>query len=202
VDEFEIVAPTSGRVLRVLRESEGVVGAGTAIVEVGDASVLEVAADFLTVEAVRVRPGMAAFVDHWGGPKPLAARVRSVEPSGFTKVSALGVEEQRVRVLLDLTAAPAEWRALGDNFRVEVHVVAWQADDVLRIPTAALFRRGDDWAAFFVQDGKARARKLDVGEQSPELAEVRGGARDGETAVLRPGESLKDGVRVAASLPP
>jgi HlyD family secretion protein len=198
LDEFEIAAPTSGQVLRVLRESEGVVTAGTAIVEVGDPSVLEVAADLLTVEAVRVRPGMAAYIDHWGGPRALAARVRSVEPSGFTKVSALGVEEQRVRVLLDLTAPPSEWRTLGDNFRVEVHVVAWQAEAVLRLPTAALFRRGEAWAAFFISDGKVQARKLDIGEQSPEEAEVRGGARDGEVVVLRPGESLRDGVHVTA----
>jgi HlyD family secretion protein len=182
----------------VVRESEGVVTAGTAIIEVGDPSALEVAADLLTVEAVRVRPGMAAFVDHWGGPRALEAQVRSVEPSGFTKVSALGVEEQRVRVLLDLTAPPPEWRTLGDNFRVEVHVVAWQADAVLRLPTAALFRRGDAWMAFFVVDGKVQARKLEIGEQSAEQAEVRSGARAGEEVVLRPSESLRDGMRVAA----
>jgi HlyD family secretion protein len=198
LDEFEIVAPTSGQVLRVLRESEGVLTAGTSIIEVGDPSVLEVAADLLTVEAVRLRPGMPAYIDHWGGPRALEARVRSVEPSGFTKVSALGVEEQRVRVLLDLTAPPSEWRTLGDNFRVEVHVVAWHADSVLRLPAAALFRRGDAWSAFFISDGKVHARKLEIGEQSPEQAEVRGGARDGEEVVLRPGESLRDGMRVTA----
>jgi HlyD family secretion protein len=101
-----------------------------------------------------------------------------------------------VRVLFDLTAPPADWRALGDNFRVEVHIVAWQADPVLRAPTAALFRRGDRWAAFVVEDGKARARTLEIGEQSPEIVEIRGGARDGEQVVLRPGESLRDGMRV------
>jgi HlyD family secretion protein len=198
VDEFEIVAPTSGQVLRVLRESEGVVTAGTALVEVGDPSVLEVAADLLTVEAVRVRPGMAAFIDHWGGARPLVARVRSVEPSGFTKVSALGVEEQRVRVLVDLAAPPEEWRALGDNFRVEVHIIAWQNDSVLRAPGAALFRRGESWGAFVVEDGRARARTLQVGEISADSAEVRGGAQAGDTVILRPGESLRDGARVAA----
>jgi HlyD family secretion protein len=197
VDEFEIVAPASGQVLRVLRESEGVVSAGTSLVEVGDPSVLEVAADLLTVEAVRVRPGMEAFIDHWGGPKPLAARVRSVEPSGFTKVSALGVEEQRVRVLLDLTAPPAEWHTLGDNFRVEVHIVAWAADSVLRGPGAALFRRGDRWAAFAVEGGRAKLRLLDVGEMSTESAEVRSGAAAGDALILRPTESLRDGASVA-----
>jgi HlyD family secretion protein len=199
IDEFPIVAPASGRVLRVLRESEGVVSAGTALVEVGDPSVLEVAADLLTVEAVRVRPGMEAYIDHWGGPRALAARVRSVEPSGFTKLSALGVEEQRVRVLVDLTDASGQWRALGDNFRVEAHIVVWKADAVLRAPTAALFRRGDAWAAFVVADGRAQVRTLDVGEQSPEMIELRGGAREGERVVLRPGESLRDGARVATA---
>ena len=168
------MAPTSGRVLRVVRESEGVVTAGTALVEVGDPSVLEVAADLLTVEAVRVRPGMEAYIDHWGGPHALAARVRSVEPSGFTKVSALGVEEQRVRVILDLADSSAEWRALGDNFRVEVHIVVWKADSVLRAPTAALFRRGDAWATYVVEDGRVHARTLEVGEQ---VARRRRGAR-------------------------
>ncbi len=198
VDEFEIVAPTSGRVLRVMKESEGVVTGGTALVEVGDPSLLEVAVELLTVEAVRVRPGMAAFIDHWGGKEALAARVRSIEPSGFTKVSALGVEEQRVRVLLDLAAPPDEWRTLGDNFRVEVHIVAWQRDSVLRAPGAALFRRADAWAAFVVDDGRARVRTLQIGEMSPDSAEVRGGAQAGDVFILRPGESLRDGARVAA----
>ncbi len=202
VDEFEIVAPASGRVLRVLRESEGVVTAGTALVEVGDPSALEVVADLLTVEAVRVRPKMAADIDHWGGAHALQARVRSVDPSGFTKVSALGVEEQRVRVILDLAGAPSEWHALGDNYRVEVHIVVWQADDVLRVPTAALFRRGDSWAAFTVADGRVRSQTLDVGEESPTAAEVRGGAHAGELVVLRPSESLREGMRVDAAIDP
>ena len=202
VDEFDILAPASGRVLRVQRQSEGVVTAGTALVEVGDPSALEVVVELLTVEAVRVKPGMSAFIDHWGGPSALEARVRSIEPSGFTKVSALGVEEQRVRVILDLTADPASWRSLGDSFRVEAHVVAWQRDAVLRVPTAALFRSGNAWAAFVVDHGVARRRLLDIGEQSPELAEVRGGAVAGELVVLRPGESLRDGLRVEAAPQP
>ena len=158
------------------------------LVEVGDPSVLEVAAELLTVEAVRVRPGMSAYIDHWGGPRALEARVRSVEPSGFTKVSALGVEEQRVRVILDLAAPAAEWRALGDNYRVEVHIVAWHADSVLRAPTAALFRRGDAWAAYAVDNDRAQVRRLEIGEQSPDVVEVKGGAREGELLILRPGE--------------
>jgi HlyD family secretion protein len=202
VDEFEIVAPTSGQVLRVLRESEGVVTAGTQLVEVGDPSVLEIAVELLTIEAVRVRPGLGAYIDHWGGPRALQARVRSVEPSGFTKVSALGVEEQRVRVILDLTAPAAEWHALGDNYRVEAHIVAWQADSALRLPTAALFRRSDGWVAYGVDHGRAQTRRLEVGEQSPDVVEVKRGAREGELVILRPGEALRDGTRVAPTVEP
>jgi HlyD family secretion protein len=198
VDEFEILAPAPGRVLRVLRESEGVVTAGTNLIEVGDPGVLEVVADLLTVEAVRVRPGMPAFIDHWGGARALEAKVRSIDPSGFTKVSALGVEEQRVKVTLDPVGSPADWQALGDGYRVEVHVVVWEAPAVLRVPTAALFRRGDAWFAFAVDGNKVVARRLDIGEQSEDLAELRGGLKDGDRVVLRPGEALRDGVRVEA----
>jgi len=199
LDEFDILAPASGQILRVERESEGVVTAGTALLEVGDPSALEVVAELLTVDAVRVRPGMAAYIDHWGAPAALTARVRSVEPSGFTKLSSLGVEEQRVRVLLDLTAPPSERAALGDHFRVEVHIVSWEAPSVLQVPTAALFRRGDAWAAFAVDNGVVRARRIELGQQSPEVAELRGGARLGDELVLRPGEALHDGVRVTAT---
>jgi HlyD family secretion protein len=201
-DEFEIRAPASGLVLRVARESEGVVTAGAGLMEVGDPEALEIVADFLTVEAVRVRPGMAASVDHWGGAKTLSARVRTVEPSGFTKLSALGVEEQRVRVLLDFTSPLAEREALGDAFRVEVHVVTWEAGAVLRVPTAALFRRNDSWMAFAVEDGRVRSRRVEIGEQSPDAAELRNGAREGELVVLRPGESLRDGLLAEASVSP
>jgi HlyD family secretion protein len=202
VDEFPIVAPASGQVLRVLRENEGVVGAGTNLIEIGDPSALDVVTDLLTADAVRVRPGMAAFVDHWGGPNALAARVRSVEPSGFTKVSALGVEEQRVKVLLDFTSPPSQREELGDAFRVEVHVVAWQAAAALRLPTAALFRRGDSWMAFTVEDDRARARRVEVGEQAADVAELRGGAHEGELVVLRPSESLRGGLRVEPLVSP
>jgi HlyD family secretion protein len=198
MDEFPIVAPASGQVLRVLRESEGVVNAGTSLIEVGDPSVLEVVADLLTVEAVRIRPGMAAFIDHWGGPKTLQARVRSVEPSGFTKLSALGVEEQRVKVLLDFTSPPAERESLGDAFRVDVHVIAWETDAALRVPTAALFRRGEAWMAFAVENGRAQSRTLAIGEQAADVAELKSGAREGDAVVLRPSETLRDGVRVEA----
>jgi HlyD family secretion protein len=196
LDELDVVAPAAGRVLRVMHQSEGVVSAGTELLEVGDPSALEITSDLLSSQAVRVKPGMPAFIDHWGGDKPLEARVRSVDPSGFTKLSALGVEEQRVRVVLDLASPPSEWRALGDHYRVEVHIIAWQSDSVLRAPTAALFRRGPAWAAFAIESGRARLRTLTLGEQSPDEAEVLSGAHPGDPLILRPPESLHDGARV------
>ncbi len=195
LDDLAVLAPTAGQVLRVVHESEGVVSPGTALLEIGDPATIEIAADLLTVDAVKVRPGMPAFVDHWGGPAALAARVRRVEPSGFTKISALGVEEQRVRVLLDLVGDPSTWFTLRDGFRVEVHVVSWQRDSVLRAPASALFRTGDGWAAYVVEGGRIRERRLEVGEQSPEVAEIRGGLREDELLVLHPGESLHEGSR-------
>ncbi len=196
LDELDVVAPISGQVLRVARESEGAVAAGAVLLEIGDPADIEIAVDLLTPDAVRVRPGMPALVDHWGGPAALAARVRRVEPSGFTKVSALGVEEQRVRVLLDLVGDPSSWCALGDGFRVEVHIASWQAPAVLRAPASALFRAADGWAAYAVEGGRIRERRLEVGEQSPHLAEIRAGAREGELLVLHPGDSLHEGGRV------
>jgi HlyD family secretion protein len=202
VDEFEILAPAAGRVLRVLRESEGIVTAGTQLIEVGDPALLEVVAELLTVEAVKVRPGMPAFIDHWGGDRPLAARVRNVDPSGFTKISALGVEEQRVRVILDLTAPAKEWTALGDNFRVGVHIVPWESKDVLTLPSAALFRKGDAWATYAVDGNTIQLRRLELGQQSADLAEVKNGVQAGDRVVLRPSESLREGMKVEAVTPP
>jgi len=202
LDEFPIVAPAAGQVLRVLRESEGVVTAGTQLLEVGDPGALEISVDLLTVEAVKVRPGMSAFVDRWGGSRTLEARVRTVDPSGFTKVSALGVEEQRVHVLLDLVAPPEAWRdRLGDNYRVEAHIVTWHANAVLRVPTAALFHREDGWAAYVIDGARARVRRLELGEQSPDVAEAKAGLAEGDRVVLRPGEGLAEGTRVEATAP-
>ena len=155
------------------------------------------AADLSTVEAVRVQPGMPAFIDHWGGPRALAARVRSVDPSGFTKLSALGVEEQRVRVLLDLTAPPPSGARSATT--IASRFTSWPGSrtSVLRVPTAALFRRGDAWAAFFVDGGRAACAPLNLGEQSPDEARMPSPAPAPATAlILRPGEALHDGARV------
>ena len=193
-DHFDITSPVHGRILHVLHEDAGPVAAGTAIVEVGDLASLEIVVELLSQDAVSVKPGMSATLTHWGG-DPIAAHVRRIEPAGFTKLSALGVEEQRVNVLLDVDD-PAAAAALGDGFAVEVSILTWSSDAVLRVPTSALFRHGDAWAVFAVKDGKARVRAVDVGHRGPLLAEVKGGLAEGDVVVAHPPTSLADGAKV------
>jgi HlyD family secretion protein len=191
-----IRSPIDGVVLRRLQESEAVVAAGTPLVEVGDTSQLEVVADYLSSDAVQMKPGYAALVERWGG-EPLLARVRRVEPSGFTKVSALGVEEQRVNVVLDLDESErSSWEPLGDGFRVEVRVVVWADDRVTVVPTGALFRDGARWAVYRVEEGRARLRPVEIGVRNARLAEVVAGLEPADRVVLHPGDLVSDGTRV------
>jgi HlyD family secretion protein len=191
-----ITAPAAGVVLRRLRESESVVPAGEPLLEIGDPRRLEIVADLLSTDAVRVKPGARALVEQWGGALPLEASVRRIEPSGFTKVSALGVEEQRVNVILDFTNPAEAWTALGDAFRVEVRVVVWEAPDVLKVPTGALFREGERWAVYAVEEGRARLTIVEIGQQTGLDAEVRSGLAEGARVILHPGDTLTDGARV------
>lgn len=192
----EVRSPVAGRVLRVVQESAAVLPAGAPLVEVGDPADLEVIVDLLSADAVAVRPGAAAEVVRWGGGEALPARVRLVEPSGFTKVSALGVEEQRVNVLVDFAGPRAERAGLGDGYRVDVRIVLWRGEDVLQIPLGALFRAGDRWATFAVEEGRARQRLLEVGRRSDRAVAVEAGLSEGETVVLYPGDRVEDGTRV------
>ena len=194
-----ILAPASGRVLRVLRESESVVAAGSPILEVGDPFDIEIVADFISEDAVKIHPGDAAFITDWGGPRTLGACVRRVEPSGFTKISALGVEEQRVNVLLDFTQRNGDTATIADGFRVIVHVVIWQHADVLRIPITAMFRRGDGWAVFVVRGGRARMTSIDVGMANDDVAQVLKGLSPGDLVILHPSDRVADGTPVTAS---
>jgi HlyD family secretion protein len=196
-DPISIRAPVDGVVLTRKRESEAVVAAGEQILEVGDPQDLEIVADYLSRDVVRIRPGARALIERWGGEQTLEAEVRRVEPSGFTKVSALGVEEQRVNVILDLVT-PAEQRTgLKDGFRVETRIVVGECDDVVTVPTGSLFRRGEGWAVFVVEDGKAVVRDVEVGARTAERAEMRSGVEEGERVVAHPGDRIGDGVRVA-----
>lgn len=189
----DVRSPAAGHVLRVFEESQRVVAVGTPLLEVGDPSDLEIVVDVLSADAVRIRPGAEMRLVAWGGEGSLRARVRRVEPSGFTKISALGVEEQRVNVIGDFVDAPG---ALGDGYRLEARIVVWRADDVLRVPASALFRRGEGWHVFGVENGRARLRAVGVGQRGVEAAEVVSGIEPGTGVVLHPTDRVADGVRV------
>jgi HlyD family secretion protein len=190
-------SPVAGRVVRRFIESETPVRAGQALVEVGDPGALEVVADVLTADAVQLRPGSPVRLLRWGGPMPLRGHVRTIEPGGFTKVSALGVEEQRVAVVIDFVDPPARRASLGDGFRVDAEFEAWRAPDVLRVPTAALFRDDGHWAAYVVEDGRARLARLELGRIGEDAAELRAGLPEGARVVLYPGDAVRPGRRVA-----
>jgi HlyD family secretion protein len=187
-----VLAPAAGRVLRVLRADEGPVGPGAPLVELGDVAALEVVVDVLSSDAVAILPGAPAIIERWGGPA-LSARVTRVEPGAFTRISALGVEEQRVNVVVGLEAAPA---ALGDGFRVETRVQTWEGAGVLVVPGSALFRDGDDWAVYTVRDGRARLDRVEVGHRGRLEVEITRGLDEGQAVVLYPGESVRPGVRL------
>jgi HlyD family secretion protein len=190
-------APVDGVVLRRLRESESVVPAGEPLVEIGEPGELEIVSDLLSTDAARVRPGARAMVDQWGSGTSLAAIVRRIEPSGFTKVSALGVEEQRVNVILDLLDAGHEDAVLGDAYRVEVRIVLSEAADVLKVPTAALFRHGQDqWAVYAVREGRAFITPVEIGRQTGREAEVLQGLAERTRVIVHPADALTDGARV------
>jgi HlyD family secretion protein len=193
---IEVLAPASGRVLRVHHQSEGVVQAGTPLLEVGNPEALELVVDLLTTDAVRVQPGTPVTIQGWGGDRALAARVRKVEPSAFTKPSALGVEEQRVNVIAAFTDPRREWAALGDGFRIEARLVLWESADVLKIPQGAAFRHGDGWAVYRIESGKARLARVQVAHRGETELEVLGGLAPGAVVAVHPGDRVKDGARV------
>jgi HlyD family secretion protein len=191
-------APASGRILTVHRESEGHVMPGEPLLEVGDTERLRISADVLSQDAVRIRTGTPVVIDRWGGDAPLEAVVSRVEPQGFSRVSALGVEERRVRVLADLVSPPAAHAGLGPGYRVLARFVVWQDEDVLQVPTAALFRNGEEWAVFVVEDGRAALREVQVGQEGGLRSELLGGVGEGERVIVHPGNTVRDGVRVSA----
>lgn len=197
----DIVAPVSGRVLRVLTESAQVVQAGTPLMEIGDPGNLEIVVDLLSRDVVRVREGAEATVAGWGG-ATVPARVERVEPSAVTRTSALGIDEQRVKVILGLSGSPDGWQGLGHGFRVIARIALWRADDVLTIPVGALFRDGSDWATYVVRDGRARVQRLVLGERNESLAQVVDGLRAGDRVILHPADTIADGVSVVADPAP
>jgi HlyD family secretion protein len=192
----EVKAPASGRVLRVIEESSRVVTAGAPLMEIGDPADLEVVIEVLSRDGAAIQPGTRVELDQWGGSEPLQARVRLIEPAAFTKISALGVEEQRVNVIADIVT-PVEKRAsVGDNFRVEARIITWEADKVLKVASGAIFRRGNEHAVFAVRNGRAAFQAVNVGRNSGTETEIANGLREGEDVIIYPGDRINDGDRV------
>jgi HlyD family secretion protein len=192
----EIKATVNGRVLRVFEENSRVVAAGAALLEIGDPADLEVVIEVLSRDGAIIEPGAKVEFDQWGRGEPLLGRVRLVEPAAFTKVSALGVEEQRVNVIADLTTPLEQRTGVGDGFRVEGHIIVWEAPDALKVPAGALFRRGEQWSAFVVANGRAQLRSVKVGRSSGNETQILDGLKSGETLILYPGSRVQEGQRV------
>ena len=196
---LSVTAPAAGRILKRPIESSMPVAMGQTLMEVGDPSQLEIEVEVLSGDAVRLAAGMPARISRWGGEGALQAKVARVEPGGFTKVSALGVEEQRTRVILDLESPQQQWAALGDGYRVEVEFIVQRADDVLQVPANALFRLGDGWAAYRLVNGKAQRTPVQIGMRSALAAEVKSGLEQDQSVIIQPDERIGDGTRIQTS---
>jgi HlyD family secretion protein len=197
-EQLDIISPVAGQVLKVFQESEGVAPGGTAIVEVGDPAALEVVVDVLSQDATRIPAGAKTTIERWGGKSSLLGHVRVVEPSAFTKLSALGVEEQRVNVIIDMDDDRELWSSLGDGYRVEARISVWEGEDVLKVPASAVFRSEEAWAAFVVEDGTAVVRTVELGETNGLETEVLSGLDEGDAVIAYPSDSVRDGVSVKA----
>ncbi len=197
-EQIDVVSPVKGRVLKVMQQSEGAVQPGVPLLEIGNPAALEIVVDVLTSDAVHIRPGASVSIERWGADQPLRAHVRLVEPSAFTRVSALGVEEQRVNVIIDLDEPRSVWAALGDGYHVEARIVVWEGDGVLQVPASATFRREPGWAVFRVADGKAQLVPITIGHVSTERVEVLRGLHEGDPVIVHPSDRVSDGTRVVA----
>ena len=195
-ETLSVRAPVAARVLKLVHESEGLVQAGQPLLEIGNAETLEIAVEVLSTQAVQIAPGAKVLLDRWGNDTTLHGVVRTIEPTGFTKISALGVEEQRVRVIVDITSPRELWRRLGDGYRVEARFVIWEGQDILQIPASALFRYNKNWAVFAVENGRAKIRALTLGQRAGLIVQALSGIQAGEQVITHPEEKIKDGTRV------
>ena len=195
---LDVRSPVSGTVMRLTRESEAPVPAGSPLIELGDPRNLEIVTDLLSADAVRIKPGANVRIDNWGDAAPLNGKVRRIEPFGFTKISALGVEEQRVNVIIDITDPPAVWARFGHGYRVIVRIAEWESRDCLQLPVSALFRDKGSWAVFMVEGGRAKLVPVKIGRMNDETAEVLGGVGKGAMVILHPSEKITDSARVEA----
>ncbi len=196
IDKIVLKAPVGGQVLKLLQKSAGVVNVGQPLLEIGDPKTLEVEVDLLSADAVQVRPGMRVFFSRWGGEKELSGVVKRVEPHGFTKISALGVEEQRVWVIVDFTESPESLQRLGDGYRLEASFILWHEDAVLKVPGSSLFRLDDEWALFIVEEGRARQRRVEIGRRGGIYVQILSGIEAGATVINHPGDTIVDGCQV------
>jgi HlyD family secretion protein len=195
-EQMEVSSPIEGVVLRVMQESGGVVQAGAPLLEIGDPSHLEIAVDVLTSDAIHVEPGDRVVIERWGGDEALEGHVRLVEPSAFTRTSALGVEEQRVNVVIDLDSPRERWERLGDGYRVETRIVIWEEDDVLRVPASAVFRQGDGWAVYRRVGAQARLTPIAIGRRNGLSVQVLEGLEEGDRVIAHPSDRVTDGVEI------
>jgi HlyD family secretion protein len=187
--------PVDGRVLKIHRESEGVVSSGEPLIDIGDPGKLEVKVEVLSVDAVKIKIGTPVFFERWGG-DPALGKVRLIEPAGFTKISALGVEEQRVRIVADIISPPESWQRLGDGYSVDARFIIWEGKDILQIPAGALFRKDKYWAVFVVKNKRAHLRQVEIGHRTGLVAEIVSGIFEGEMVIMHPDELIKDGTYV------
>lgn len=196
-ERVKVTSPVDGVVLAVNHEDEGVVGSGQPLLTVGDPHSLEIVVDVLSSDAVRIRPGTRVLFTRWGGDHPLEGRVRSVEPVAFTKISALGVEEQRVWVIADFVSPEKDWLRLGDGYRLDAQFLIWESKDALRVPSSALFRNGDHWQVMVVRDGRLALQAVQIGERGELYAQVLGGLAAGDEVVTYPDDTLRAGERAS-----
>jgi HlyD family secretion protein len=196
--ELVVRAPVAGQVLKIVHKSEGTVATGQPLIEIGDPGALEVEVDLLSADAVRIHAGTRVVFERWGGEGVLEGVVRMVEPAGFTKVSALGVEEQRVWVIVSFTSPRTQWQRLGDGYRVEASFILWEGQDVLQIPASALFREGEGWAVYAVEQGRATKRSVQIGQRTGLAAQIVSGMQRGDRVISHPDDRVRDGVRIAA----
>jgi HlyD family secretion protein len=195
-NSIAVPSPVSGTVFRVYRESEGAVNMGEPLIDVGDSRDLEVRAEVLSSDAVKIKKGTNVLFKRWGNDEPLMGKVRLVEPAGFTKISSLGVEEQRVLVIVDITSPPDKWKILGDGFRMEAHFVIWEGENILQIPSSALFRSGDKWTVFVEEGGRARKRIVEVGQRNGLAAQINSGLKENEKVLAYPDDTIREGTKV------
>jgi HlyD family secretion protein len=191
-----VVSPVTGKILKIQRKCEGPVRTGETLLEVGNTSILEVEVDVLSADAVKIKPGMKVLFDRWGGEQPLEGMVRLIEPVGFTKISALGVEEQRVLIIADFISEPELWQRLGDGYRVEARFIIWHDDNVLQVPASSLFRYQQGYAVFVVENRRAVRRVVKVGQRNGLIAQILEGVKKGEVVINHPSDEVEDGSRI------